>query len=169
MKKIFIGIFIIIIIAAAFYWFLFHSSPVGTTAQNSSSENPVASSNELSPIYQIPASATITIGTAHGSVTVNNFYKSALGAEDEFIILAKNNDYEINYDTDSSAFYLDIKQAPFDINRASAEANFLNLLGVDQLDACKLTVAVGAEPVVDSGLNGKVSPLSFCASSTFGQ
>jgi hypothetical protein len=103
----------------------------------------------------------------HGSVTIDNFYKTALGAEDEFIVIARNNDYEINYDTSGSGFYIDIKQAPFNTNRASAEKDFLNLLGVDQIDACKLSVAVGAEPAADGNLNGGMLPLSFCAQEPF--
>lgn len=167
MKKIFIGVFIIIIIAAIFLWFLFRSSLAPAAPINSGSANAVVSSNEFSPVYQIPASVTITIGTSQGSVTVDNFYKEALGAEDEFIILARNDNYEINYDTTDSGFYLDIKQPPFAINRTSAELNFLTLLGVGQSDACKLKVAVGAEPAADAGLNGQSLPLSFCSSSTF--
>jgi hypothetical protein len=167
MKKIFIGIFIIIIVTAAFLWFLFHPSSPSVAPGSSSVIGTTTGSSALSPVYQIPASATIILGTLHGLVTVKNFYKTALGAEDEFIIITQNDNYEINYNTTDSGFYLDIKQAPFDANRASAETNFLNLLGVSQVDACKLTVAVGVEPTADSGLSGKALPLSFCASSTF--
>ena len=110
----------------------------------------------------------MTLGTPHGAVTVNNFYKTALGAEDEFIIIAKNSNYEINYDTNDSGFDLDIKQPPFDANRASAEENFLSVLGVSKSDACKLTVAVEAEVAADPNSKRESFPLSFCASSTFG-
>ena len=166
MKKIFIGIFIIIIVAI-FVWFLFHfqSQSIAPTSPPEATTN----SNEFSPLYQIPPAATITLGTTHGSVTLNNYYKAALGAEDEFIVIAKNDSYEINYDTTDSGFYLDIKQAPFNANRVLAEASFLNLLGVSRIDACKLTVVEGAETAANSGLKGRSFSLSFCASSTFGE
>lgn len=167
MKKIFIGILIVIIVIAALLWFLFRASPTPVTPSNSGVASPAANSGELSPVYQVPASPTITLGTSHGSVTVNNFYKIAPGAEDEFIVIARNDNYEINYDTTNSGFYIDIKQPPFTANRASAEADFLNLLGVNQADACKLTVAIGAEPAASAGSGGSF-PLSFCVSSTFG-
>lgn len=169
MKKILIGISIVVCVIIIVAWFLFRSSPPSAVPVSPGDSGITANSNELSPLYQIPPTATITLGTSHGSVTVNNFYKTALGAEDEFIVIAKNDHYEINYDTTDSGFYLDIKQAPFGENRASAETSFLNLLGVSHIDACKLTVAEGAEPAANSGLSGGLLPLSFCASSTFGE
>ena len=97
---------------------------------------------------------------------MKNFYNTALGADGEFVVIAQNNNYEINYDTYNSGFDLDIEQAPFSANRAAAEANFLSLIGASQADACKLAVSVSAESAANSGygLSARL-PLSFCASS----
>jgi hypothetical protein len=166
MKKILIGIFIIIIVIAVVLWFLFRPSSQSSNSNSASLPTP---SDQLSPLYQVPTSSTITLGTPHGLVIVNNFYKIALGAEDQFIVIARNDSYGINYDTDNSGFDIDIKQPPFDANRAAAETDFLKLLGVDQPDACKLAVAVEAEAAANGGLGGESLPLSFCATSTFGK
>jgi hypothetical protein len=123
----------------------------------------MATVDDLSPVSQPPTSTTIILGTSGGDVTVNNFYTNAAGAEDEFVILAQNGNYVIDYDTDNSGFDLDVAQASFDANRLAAETTFLSLLGVSQAAACKLTVAV-SEAAASSSLR---LPLSFCASSTF--
>jgi hypothetical protein len=155
MKKKFTGIFSIIVAVSALFLF-FHASFFATAQE--------LSEDALVSVYQAPTSTTIVLGTSQGSVTVNNFYATALGADGEFIRLAQNN-YKIDYDTDNSSFDLDVDPASFDTGRASAEANFLTLLGISQTDACKLTVAV-SEVAASSSLR---LPLSFCASSTFGQ
>jgi hypothetical protein len=170
MKKIFIGIFVFSILAIGmFLWFFFGFSSKVRTSSDSGVTAFTTSSDALVPVYQAPTSPTITLGTSQGSVVVDNFYKTALGAKEAFVVLAQNDNYEIGYDTDSSGFYLDIKQSPFGINLASAETDFLKLLNINQIDACKLTVVVTTESIASSSLSGKLSPLSFCVSSTFGQ
>jgi hypothetical protein len=94
----------------------------------------------LVKIYQMPTSTMITLGTPHGSVTMKNFYLSSAGAEDQFIVLTANNNYEITYDPGTNVFYIYVAATPYNANRAQAEANFLARLGLDKTDACKLTV-----------------------------
>lgn len=120
---------------------------------------------DLIPVYQVPTSTTVVLGTSNGSITMNNFYTAALGADGEFVRLLQNGNYKIDYDTNKSSFDLDINSTTFDASRVLAETNFLTVLNISQSDACKLTVAV-SEVVASSSLR---LPLSFCASSTFGQ
>ena len=122
-----------------------------------------------SQMYGAPTSATITLGTSQGSVTMNNFYQSGLGAQEQYIILKQNAAYEINYDTYVSMFYLYVAQAPYDANRAQAENDFLTILNISRTDACKLDVEEGENPSIDQSLTNQALPLSFCASSTFSQ
>jgi hypothetical protein len=117
----------------------------------------------------VPTSATITLGTSQGSVTMNNFYQSSLGAQEQYIILKQNANYEINYDTYVSMFYIYVFQAPFSTNRTQAENDFLTTLNISQADACKLDVGEGAAPSVDQSLASSTLPLSFCGSLNSGQ
>jgi hypothetical protein len=122
-----------------------------------------AATSTLAPIYHIPSSTTITIGTVNGAITVKNFYASALGAEDEFVVLVRNSAYEITYDTSVSSFYIGIHKGPLADVRVQAETDFMNQLQVSQLDACKLDIIEGVDASVDPSLAGQKLFLSFCS------
>jgi hypothetical protein len=115
-----------------------------------------------------PTSTTITLGTPQGSVVVNNFYESSVGGQEQYIILKQNTEYEINYDTYVSSFYIYFPQTPTDATRAQAESDFLSALGIDKANACRLTVAEGVRSP-DPSSTDQTLPLSFCASNTFSQ
>ncbi len=163
MKKILIVVASIVVLAIIL-WFAFASRST-TTPTVSTGTAGTASSGSLSPIYQAPISTTITIGTPKGSVVVNNFYKVAAGAEERFIIIVRNDNYDIAYDVDYSGFSLNIKQAPVDSNRLSAEADLLKILGVSQADACKLNV--GEAFPLNSTPGAVRLGLSFCSGGAF--
>lgn len=139
MKKIIIGTAIVIALALIAVFFLApHSSPLVP-----SSPSAVMKTTAPVPIQGAPTSTEIILGTPHGSVTMKNFYLSSVGAEEQYIILARNNNYEITYDPGANRFYLSIAQQPYETNRTQAETDFLARLGIGKPDACKLTVAEG--------------------------
>ena len=111
----------------------------------------------------IPEGDTITIGTAKGAVNVKNFYKNAAGAAEQFIVMKKNDNEEINYDTYTSGFSIIIAKSPVSLYRPQAEGDFLGLLGISQVDACKLKVFEGVSSAVDQNLAGRNLGLSFCS------
>ncbi len=116
----------------------------------------------LVPVYKVPSSSVITIQTQSGGIPLNNFYSSALGAQDEFVVLARTGSYEIDYDTYTSGFDIDILGGSLSADQPPAEAAFLAMLGIAKTNACRLTVAV-SETAVSSTMR---LPLSFCASSS---
>lgn len=117
-------------------------------------------------MYGAPTSTTITIGTSQGVVSMNNFYQTGVGAQEQYIIIKQNDNYEINYDTYFSGFYIAIKGQPFATWQTAAEQDFLQTLGVTTTDACNLTVAEGNEAVSST----EKYALSFCSSaSTFSE
>ncbi|MDR3378605.1 MAG: hypothetical protein P4M10_07965 [Verrucomicrobiae bacterium] len=172
MRKVFIWFFVVLAIAlvagAAVFMFVNRSaSTAQTTIPSTVGTGTSQAANVLVPVYSAPSSTTITIGTPSGLVTVNNFYKTALGAEEQFVVLAQGQDYEITYNVNTSSFYINVLQTPFDAGRAAGEAGLLQILGVTRADACKLDVTEGAA----GNTSGKIF-LSFCgasASSTFAQ
>ena len=118
----------------------------------------------IAPQVSIPTGDTITIGTAKGSVTVNNFYKSAvyIARDQKAVVIQQASAYNIVYDVSGSSFSITILLPQFEAPRQIAEAAFLNSLGVSEQDACKLTVY---ESILGDASNQYVSrslPLSFC-------
>jgi hypothetical protein len=113
-----------------------------------------------------PSGSTFQIGTAQGTVTVKNFYKTALSitADNGTVTLAQNNDYAIGYYRPDSSFTIVFSSVPsgsFTSLRTQAEQEFLSMLGISEADACKLSVS---ESVVDksSSYIGQALGLSFC-------
>jgi hypothetical protein len=140
MKKIILGVIIIIVLAAIIAVIV---SRFGSGLQPGSASAPsAASSTAAAPtqIYQMPTSTMLTLGTPYGSVKMKNFYLSSLGAEEQFIVLAQNGNYEITYDPAANQFYIYVVQMPYDANRVQAESDLLSRLGIGKADACKLTV-----------------------------
>lgn len=103
----------------------------------------------------IPSSGTITLGTQKGLVTVNNFYNIALGIDADTLLLANDPAYQITYDRGTSIFSIVINSGEADA-RASAEAKFLEILGIQRNQACNLATS---ETVAGT----KMPSLSFCS------
>jgi hypothetical protein len=159
MKKILI-IIVCVVVVGAVAWLVWHAYNSAAPATGVEAPSAQTNANGLVPVYRIPTSTTITMGGPRGTVTMDNFYAKALGADDQFIVMAQNANYEITYDTNTNNFYLTITQAPFDANRIQAESGFLSLLNIDQSDACKLSVSEG---FASGSLYGSQTlALSFC-------
>ncbi len=160
-KIILTAIGIILVTAVVLAISVFRNSDDVTTGdedggETSSQEIPAANLN-----LKVPAGEKIQLGTAKGIVEVNNFYRSVVAAQEQFLIIKREGNYEVTYDTASSAFFINISKGSFDSVRPSAEDGFLKFLGVSREDACKLDVAVGAAREVSDAPRG-VAPLSFC-------
>jgi hypothetical protein len=117
----------------------------------------------------IPAGDTIILGTAQGSVAMNNFYKNAgyIAQDQQTVVIQQASTYSIVYDVSDSSFTLTISSAPLDAVRQAAEAAFLSSLGISQQDACKLRVYEDISGGVPNQYAGKSFPLSFCAQEPF--
>ena len=132
------------------------AAPIVAPAPSSGTSGSSAAPADMVPIVGAPTGAGLTIGTSGGSVAVKNFYATALGAEDEFIIVAANGIYSIYYDTTDSSFDIDIANSA---SQSNAEQAFLQLLSVSQSQACSLDVAVSDSLASTTAR----SPLSFCS------
>ncbi len=118
---------------------------------------PIATStNPKSISDSFPKTPTIDIGTSQGVVEVKNFYIHFAYTEEGSLILKDGDDYSIGYKPDNSGFLIYLKTPPLASAREKAENDFLDILGISQSDACKLTVRVATAP------NGENSGLSFC-------
>lgn len=77
-------------------------------------------------------------------------------------VLAETDDYQIVYLSQFQEFKLAITGKDFDKTQKAAEAVFLQKLGIDAPNACRLTVEVYAPNFVKNAYAGQVFPLSFC-------
>ena len=115
----------------------------------------------------MPPGDTLTIGSPSGNVTVKNFYKSAVGIiEGTDVILAKDNNYTIDYIKGNGSFVITIDQGPIAAVQATAENQLLSILGVNQKDACRLSPSVAVPATLDKQIGGRSYPLSFCSPAT---
>ena len=189
MKKTLIIILIIVVIAlgVGLYFLFAHPSNLGTqTVTNTQSTgglpapvingSPSISSTTNSsnlPDYigpasevlgSLPGGGMLQIGTAQGTVTVNNFYTNDPPVvEGDVIVFKQTPNYDMTYDPSTSEFWLAILGTPFETWRVAAEQDFLSTLGISQADACKLSVTSGVLYSPGNSLDGESFPLSFCS------
>lgn len=135
------------------------TGPVSPTGATSSISSP------SSPSANVPAGDAITIGTAHGSVTMKNFYKNAaIVSPGEGALIIDNAAYDVSYSAYDSSFAISLLQTPVMSSRAAASTAFLQSLGISEQDACKLKVTVEAPVSIDPQNAGIDLGLSFCSS-----
>ena len=154
-----VGVIVAAIIVFVTVSFIFQNGSGGRTTTPAAGGE--LDTTQIVPLVNAPKGDTLSIGTARGSVTMKNFYASALGATEQFVIIKRTDAYELNYDTYTSGFSIIIIKAPMEQNRATAEAAFLDVLDISKSDACKLNVWVGSSIDNNSGQN---LHLSFCGS-----
>jgi hypothetical protein len=154
-------IFLGLVTYVIWYWQNKHQGSPRALEQN---VLPLAASNDVSK--NIPTGDTITIGTPRGSVQVKNFYKDIEDTEEGLVILRDSDEYEVVYNPAASEFSIYIKQPPLETERAKAEADLLNLLGLnaDKIKACYLKVSLYISPLINENLSGNDLGLSFCKS-----
>ncbi len=162
MKKIFstVGIFILLGIIGYLTFYFFSKKPQGNIQSIQSGLLPSATSSDFyAPAVPFPTTPTMTIGTNQGIVEVKNFYNSVVGIEEGLLILADADNYEIAYDRSNSNFLIYLRNPSLKNTRQNAETDFLEILGINQENACKLNVQESALPSSQLGENQN---LSFC-------
>jgi hypothetical protein len=186
MKKFFIVLVIVIIGAAAGYGiFRYFSARSGNQSGNEPAQGTgallpavgVSTSSDDSaavalPDYlgtasqvfgDVPTSSLLAIGTAKGTVMVDNFYAANPPVvEGGLVVVAMAPNYRIVYDPAYSSFWLAITGTPFETWQAVAEQALLSTLRISEADACKLSVTSGILYQSGNPLDGKSFPLSFC-------
>ena len=159
MKRIIIiAAVILLVLAIGLVYLAMHQawSP-GTITQPGGGTLPVSTST-------MPTGTTLALGTKQGSVTVNNFYASAVYITDDgqTVVLGEKPQYSIAYNVNDSSFIITLLSTPVQAARQAAEAAFLASLGASKQDACKLNVVEGVPEAVSDQYVGRSFPLSFC-------
>jgi len=96
-------------------------------------------------------------------IKVNDFNKKAIkvGQLDD-VLFVEENGYNITYYPLDKAFLIVITSIPFEENRQIAEKRFLDELGIDTADACKLAVYITTPRAFNPNESGINYSLSFC-------
>ncbi len=120
------------------------------------------------PELKSPAqSDKIIIKTSGGDIEINNVEKEATksvkyGNNFEYIIKEDTSGYSISYFPQNQGFIIAISSPEIQKVRETAEADFLNILGVSKEKACLLNVDLGAIYSANAEAAGKNYGLSFC-------
>jgi hypothetical protein len=167
-KAIFIvgGVVAVLVIGVGVALFLkFRNGPSAAVPPPSSAGGAENQEVPISQAYpQAPRSAMLSLGTASGTIQVNNFYGFGAGVVDGGVIIIKStSSYWFTYDPLSGSFWIAVAGRPFDGVRAVAEQDFLATLGISQTDACKLDITEGIPYVAGDPLDGRSFSLSFCS------
>ncbi len=114
----------------------------------------------------VPPGDTLTLGTAKGSVTMKNFYKNPVYLADtqQSVVVRQDASYAIVYDIPGNRFTLNLFGASFGASRQTAEAGLLDVLGINEQDACRLNVYESASGLLFAAHAGQSLTLSFCPS-----
>lgn len=149
----------ILLVAILWFWLYKNSKKSAPAYQAPDAYNyktapqPIAYKDHLpTPSDYFPTTKTIQIATGQGIVETNNFYTQAIDTEDGLVVLKKNQDYQLSYDR--SAVQFDIYLFSGDTasqTRISAEKDLLDILGINQSEACKLNLAVFGTNKTSSG------------------
>lgn len=178
MKKIIISAIILMVILAIIGGLYLALSAKNKTAANiettstgqagSLPTTQVATTTPASQAYpNLPTGPELSIGTAQGTVSVNNFYAANPPVGDYgTIIIKQTENYLITYDSQTSEFWLAITGTPFATWQTTAEQDFLATLGISKADACKLSVTSGVIYSPGDPNDGKSFPLSFCTAAS---
>lgn len=104
----------------------------------------------------------ITINTGKEKIEVNNVYKNPVEIFKSGVEFKKNSDYLIDYYSPDQLFVIVITNLNIGEARKRAEKDFLDTLGINQEQACKLNVQLGVPFNVNENAAGINYGLSFC-------
>lgn len=160
-----IGVVIAIIIVGVIVYSVFLKNGGTNVIENQAPTGGTGQAISVAAAYpNAPTGQYISIGTADGTVQVNNFYTSSATevGEDGILIIKQTPTYWFTYDPSDSSFWIALSGTPLGAVQQTAEQDFLTTLGVSTTVACKLNVSEGQPYVAGSPTNGQSLPLSFC-------
>ena len=130
----------------------------GTPSATGSGSLPTADQTPLQALLsRYPQGDTVVLGTSRGGVTVNNFYKAAIDTDEGYsLLLTQTDGYRISFIIPDSKFQIELF-SDYAANAFKAEDAIVNMLGVSQQDACRLTIVE-----VKTSSNLDPHPMSFC-------
>jgi len=157
--KIILAVLAIIILVLAVYIYIVNSSQEKTVLPSDQNE----ALNQ--PLFPIPDKneENFTIKTSSGDVVIENVYKNYLyDLSGNGVAFKDNDEYYIAYYPEDQGFIITIMNSNIQKARDNAENDFINTLGINKEQACKLKVFLGVPISVSEKAAGENYGLSFC-------
>jgi hypothetical protein len=126
-------------------------------------KDPFPTVPEITPLFDskdIPQGDTFEIS----GVTVPNFFKNASHVDEIIgeVMVVDHPNYKIFYYPINEGFIIPIIASPFEKVRPKAEEAFLQALGIEKEEACKLKVEITTSYAVNPQQAGITHKLSWC-------
>lgn len=145
-----ITIFLFLLVTSAAVLFFLPKKP---------GESPTQTPLPTQGAREIPQGDSINVS----GVKVNNPYnKAETTGELGDALFVDETYYKIVYYPDDKAFLISIQGSPFETIRNQAEEKFLQELGIDQTQACRLQVWITTPNYINPAFAGQNYRLSFC-------
>ena len=157
-KKIIIVLIVLILLTLTFFLIKDRKTQETETIFEKNIPSEETSSSVLLPTNS-QNSSTITIS----GVKMKDFYKSDPKVNERGdVTLADEEGFDILYFSKENSFLISILGSPFESVRIDGEREFLNLLNINETEACKLDVAITTPLFANRNEAGKIYKLSFC-------
>lgn len=122
---------------------------------------------EFSVNINQPLEDQIAVNTNSGEVLINDIQEEPILEVKDFpgVVFSESSRYSISYYSDTQGFIITLLDSDLKIARELAEEEFLEALGIDEDDACKLEVSLGVpwSIAADYEVAGINYGLSFCS------
>ena len=126
--------------------------------------NQPAQNQQSGPSKGSASRSPLTIPTSKGDVIINDITKHPVQQVPDNVVIDRTNQFTIVYYPNEKTFSINVLANPLQQSRSAAEAALLKDLGIDQGQACKLTVTTFVPFDVDQNASGRDYGLSFCPS-----
>lgn len=155
-----VAFFVICILA--YFAFAPNNKTTPATPPTNAGSNNTTSQKAFNP-NKLPTTKSISIPTAQGEVTANNFFSFPIVTLDtgqQVMYLKTTSLYQVSYIFNGNYFAIQLT-APKETTRKEAERILQSVLGINAIDTCKLTVVwtIGGASGPSFPPN---MPLSFC-------
>lgn len=98
-----------------------------------------------------------------GDVSTKNFYKIALKSNSNGdLLIEETDDYHLVYFPGGSYFLINILSPNYNQARERAENRLIEILGINEVEACRLRITVATPLSINPDKKGVILPLSFC-------
>lgn len=109
-----------------------------------------------------PKSGKVLIQTPEGPVETNNFFTDFVEQSGDILALVETKDFSIVYYKQDQVFNISLFSEPLSEALDKAENLFMNKLGIDNGQACRLKTIVRVPYSVNQQASGVEYGLSFC-------
>ncbi len=110
----------------------------------------------------VPSGDTIEVPALSGTIKVKDFTENPLSQTVDILTLAETADYKIVYFKADQSFLINLFSQPLLEARDEAQKVFLEKLGIETAEACRLNITVAVPYDISPEFSGRNLGLGFC-------